>query len=81
MRVNRKTLATLYQISERTLSNYIKPFKNKLDRMATRINTGTKIIKLQRYNKAQLNFIVKKILQDTPEGYDLKEGRLIKITD
>lgn len=79
MRLNRKKLAELYNISEATLGNYLRPHLNKLNKMATTlVLINGKTVKLQRYNKAQLNFIVKKVMQDPPEGYILESGRLIK---
>jgi len=78
MRLTRKKLAQLYNIHESTLSRYIKPHLKRLNKMATIIHLSNgKTNKLQRYNKAQLNFIIKKIMQDPPEGYKLIEGRLV----
>ena len=78
MRLTRKKLAQLYNINESTLGNYLRPHLKKLDKMASKIILSNgKINKLQRYNKAQLIYIVKKVMQDTPEGYKLVEGRLI----
>jgi hypothetical protein len=82
MRMNRKNLAHLYNISERTLGNYLKPHQARLKKMATKINLSNgKLITLQRYNKAQLTFIIKKIMQDPPEGYNFIEGLLVKIPE
>jgi len=81
MRLNRKNLAKLYNIHERTLGNYLKSHIKQIQKMSTKILIDGKVIKLQSYNRAQLSFIIKKILKDTPEGYELVEGRLIKIDD
>ena len=77
--INAKKLAAIYNIHPYTLFRYIKPFKETISELATKreLENGKKST-CRNYNDKQLHFIVFTILGDTPEGYEFKDGTLVK---
>lgn len=76
-----KDLATLYNISESTFWRYRESFKTEFDQLATRYFFRNKEFKRNNLNNKQIAFLVTSVMQDPPEGYRLKHGKLIKLTD
>lgn len=76
-----KDLANLYNISESTFWRYRESFKTEFDQLASRYTFKNKEFKRTDLNKKQITFLVTSVMQDPPEGYKLKRGKLIKLTD
>lgn len=76
-----KDLATMYKISESTFWRYRESFKTEFDQLASRYTFKNNEFKRTNLNKKQIIFLVTEVMQDPPEGYKLKRGKLIKLTD
>jgi predicted DNA-binding protein YlxM (UPF0122 family) len=73
-----KELADAYEVSRKTLYNYTKQHKETLCTMQNKYNGQCS----RRFlNSLQITYIVNDIMKDTPEGYELIDGKLIKIKE
>jgi hypothetical protein len=71
-----KELTNAYDVSRRTLYNYTQQHREKLSEMQAKYNGDCS----RRFlNSLQITYIVNDIMKDTPEGYELNSGKLIKI--
>jgi hypothetical protein len=71
-----KELVDVYNLSRRTLYNYTQQHREKLSTMQAKYNGECS----RRFlNSLQITYIVNDIMKDTPEGYELSNGKLIKI--
>lgn len=77
----RKQLADLYGICVVTLRTYMAAYQHEIDKLATRIKMENKTLVRNKLNARQIEFIVVKVMQDPPEGYELKRGKLIKLNE
>lgn len=78
--MNLTDVAALYKIARSTLDRYLDARKEELSAIATRYKYKGKEIKKTDLNKKQIKLIVE-ILQDTPEGYKLVRGKLVKLNE
>jgi hypothetical protein len=79
--MKRKELAKLYNMDYSTFWGYLKKYRGKLDRLATRIHFRGRQVIRKKLNRKQINFIVKHIMQDPPEGYKNVNGLLLKFEE
>ena len=78
--INKKKLAQLYNMSDSNISNYLQPHLTELKKLGTkRTNKKEKVIHSQNYNSRQLDYLVKKVFGDSPEGYEFNGKKFIKL--
>jgi hypothetical protein len=80
-RTTRKWLANLYGVHYETFRRYCRPHKKRIDNLKTIIKGEIRQLSPQQLNRRQIIFIIKNVFKDTPEGYELDNGRLIKLKD
>ena len=70
----------MYKMSLTTLDTYLKPHREEIkERGAKRKDKKGKIIYSQNFNSKQLEYLVNKIMGDSPEGYEFDGKTFIKV--
>lgn len=75
-----REIAALYKICRSTLYKYLGERKREVDQLASKYHFKDKTTVKRKLNRKQVKLIVE-ILQDTPEGYKLVRGTLVKLND
>lgn len=78
---NAKSLANLYELGYSTYLKILSDHQVILKKMASRYKVKGKLITRRTYNDKQLEYIVNKVFQMTPYGYEFDGKNLVKSTE